>query len=417
MRYLSTAQTLEEAWLKALRIVITHGTPIQEKEPFKEIQNLCISYTNAFETSHDEYTYAFGTEFLDYIHRVYSPTGDQKSGRNYYDLIYKQSGINQVENIIQHLRTDPLTRSATIVLASAKAEKQPCVTEINFSIRNNLLHMSSVFKSSDLAKKFVPDLLELSTIHREISHRLHTARGEVTAHILSAQVYEKDERTVVRTAHKRRLRHYFKTGKVIENWNKEAETWDRDIKKPGHYVNIENGYRRFLAFLDDSIVKVRNTKMALDSGCGTGAIADALASKGYQVIGLDISPKMLEFAHKGARSTQYIQANSLDLPYGDKYFDIICSRGVLISHVGRKYVSLFLNEHHRVLKPGGLFMFDFITHFNPSEGRYRRNKAAIHFKTLSSLLASHGFEVIQRSGEDTNRVNAILCRKATGSRK
>lgn len=407
------ADTLERAWLRALRAVISSGELIQDKAPFLEIQNLQIAYDNAFETQVPHYTRIFGTEFANYIRRVYSPQGDQKSGRNYYKLIHEHDGVDQVAEAIRKLKDDSLTRSATIVLADATAPKQPCVTEINFSIRHNLLHMTAVFKSSDLAKKFIPDMIELSRVHERISRALEIARGGVAAHLLSAQLYQSDLDTVGTALRSAPLGNYFKTHDVIENWDKEAAEWDRNIQKPDYYVNIENGYSRFLEFMKK---EVPNSKQgahmtALDSGCGTGSIADILKDKGYRVFGVDISPEMLRFAHKDPASVQYVLANSLDLPYIDEHFDVICTRGVLLSHVGKRYVDLFIQEHNRVLKNSGLFVFDFITHFDKSETRYRRNKASISYTRMIRRLKEYGFEVVERAGTDANRVNAIACRK------
>ena len=405
--------TLERAWLKTLRVIASSGQLVYDTDPFLEIQNLQIEYKNAFETDITHYTNTFGTDFLNYIHNVYSPEGDQKSGRNYYKLIHKQGSVDQVVEVVKRLRLDPLTRSATIVLASADASKQPCVTEVNFSVRNDLLQMTVIFKSSDIAKKFIPDMIELSRIHKHISQTLEIARGGVVAHILSAQLYEKDKKTVSKTVESITLSGYFKTSDVIENWDKEASEWDLNVKKDEHYVNLENGYSRFIDFMKKEVPNFdRSTDpIALDSGCGTGIVADILGEKGYRVLGIDISPEMLRFAHKGSPSTQYVLANSLDLPYIDDRFDVICTRGVLLSHVGKKYVNLFIQEHKRVLKKGGLFIFDFITHLEKSESRYRRNKASMSYQHVVKLLNNHGFEVVGRSGDDTNRVNAVACRK------
>ena len=407
------ADTLERVWFKALRAVASSGQLIHDEEPFLEIQNLQAAYNNSFEIQAPHYERMFGTETSEYIRRIYSPKGDPATGRNYHKLIHEHAGIDQVAEVIRKLRGDPLTRSATIVLADAQAQKQPCVTEINFSIRHDLLHMTALFKSSDLAKKFIPDMVELSRIHEQISRTLEIARGSVVAHLLSAQVYTADLDAVTSAIESATLGNYFKTSDIIENWDKEAPEWDKNIQKPDYYVNIENGYSRFLDFMRKEVPDPRRSddSIALDSGCGTGSIADILRDKGYRVFGVDISPEMLRFAHKSPASVQYVLANSLDLPYTDGRFDVVCTRGVLLSHVGKQYVDLFIQEHKRVLKGGGIFVFDFITHFDKSETRYRRNKASLSYTRMAKLLGKYGFEVLGRAGTDANRVNAVACRK------
>jgi ubiquinone/menaquinone biosynthesis C-methylase UbiE len=408
---LFTSKTLEKAWLKALRLIIFSKNTILEDEPFIEMRNLHISYTNAFEIESKNYINFFGQKYFEYINKVFSPGGDTETGRNYYDLIYKQSGTNQIKAVIKELKRDPLSRSAIIVLATAEKIKKPCITEINFSIRNNFLNMSVIFKSSDFAKKFIPDMTELSKIHKYISSSLHVPRGEVAATIFVAQVYLQDIKLIQNQINKLKATNYFKTEEVAENWDREAEEWDKHVLNPNHYVNFEDGYSRFLKFIDTEIPKIQKKSIALDSGCGTGIIADKLNKKGYDVIGIDISPRMLMCAHKGSHLRKYIHSNSLDIPYEDDYFDLICSRGVLISHVGKKYTNLYIQEHKRVLKKGSLFIFDFITKFEKTESKKSKKKASMDFKTISDILIKNGFEVLRRSGTDINRVNAILCKK------
>ncbi len=284
------------------------------------------------------------------------------------------------------------------------------VTEIAFSIRDDLLHMAVIFKSSDFAKKFIPDMIELSKIHKYISASLNVARGEVNSFILCVQVYAADLEKVNLLFNKFKKNTYFKTHSVVENWDKEADNWDRYVEDPNHYVNIENGYTRFLNFLNTEITPVKNMD-ALDSGSGTGIIANVLVNKGYRVKGIDISPKMIAHSRDKDKKTQYTLSNSLDIPHPDNSFDLVCSRGVLISHVGKKYVDLFLKEHGRVLKKGGIFIFDFITKFDKSETKKKRSKASMSFGRVSNLLKDNGLKVIKRSGDDNNRVNAILCKK------
>lgn len=408
-----TSETLEGVWLSGVKNILNNGNLIESEDPFLEFSNLYISYVNAFEIETTQYEKVFGKTFLDYMRKVYSSSGDKESGRNYYNLIFKQNGVNQVEKVIKLLSVDPLSRSAVIILSTSNTDKKPCVSEISFSIRNNLLHMTVVFKSSDFAKKFIPDMVELSKIHKQISQSLNISRGDVSALILCAQLYISDKKVLSKVISRLRKSNFFKTEKVVENWDKEAEKWDENINNPNHYVNFENGYSRFLKFIDKEIPSVSESlsKIALDSGCGTGVISKVLNKKGYTSVGVDLSPKMLELADRRKDVRKYLLANSLDLPYGDNVFDIVCSRGVLISHVGKKYVDLFIKEHFRVLKNGGLCMFDFITHFDPSEIKKKRAKASMTFNEVSEILVSYGFEVISRSGEDSNRVNAILCKK------
>ena len=102
---------------------------------------------------------------------------------------------------------------------------------------------------------------------------------------------------------------------------------------------------------------------ALDLATGTGDIAWALASRGARVVGLDITPRMIELANaKVARGRQprdrgpervalrFLVGDMLALPFADESFDIVTT-GYGLRNVPN--LTLAIDEIHRVLRPGG----------------------------------------------------------------
>ena len=94
-------------------------------------------------------------------------------------------------------------------------------------------------------------------------------------------------------------------------------------------------------------------RLVLDNGCGTGHVADFIASCGARrVIGVDISPAAIREA-----KIQYLRPNlsfliqdSLTLAFPSTTFDFISSIEV-IEHL--MDTEGYLSEMHRVLKPDG----------------------------------------------------------------
>ena len=411
--YVISAHTLNEAWLKTCKLVYTGGNNITLTKPKqKEITNLTITISNSFENEHDVYFKHFDRDIYSSVLRVYSKGGDQKLQKDYWTPIYDNNGINQVKRTIKILKQDPYAKSATIVLSDVQKSKLPCVMDVNFRIRNEKVDMTLVFKSSDVAKKFIPDVVVLSRIHEQISRELHVARGSVTAFVLSAQIHVQDFKVIAKLIKNEAEPSYYNTESVIENWNGDAEQWDIKIKNPNHYVNIENGYSRFVEFAE-KLVKDHVTKnqVTLDSGSGTGIIAKMLQKYNNNVFGIDIADKMIKVARKKNLPTTFVLGNCLDIPFRNEYFNAVITRGVLISHVGKGYTSAFIDEAKRVLVPGGLFIFDFITHFNDDETDKRDKKAVFNKKKVELLLKKSGFRVLEFCGEDENRVNAVACVK------
>jgi 2-polyprenyl-6-hydroxyphenyl methylase/3-demethylubiquinone-9 3-methyltransferase len=102
-------------------------------------------------------------------------------------------------------------------------------------------------------------------------------------------------------------------------------------------------------------------KKTLDVGCGGGLLAEEFARLGCEVTGIDPSAKSLETARAHAKATglaiDYRQASGESLPFPDEAFDIVYCCDVL-EHV--QDLGKVIAEISRVLKPGGIFLFDTI---------------------------------------------------------
>ena len=92
---------------------------------------------------------------------------------------------------------------------------------------------------------------------------------------------------------------------------------------------------------------------ALDLACGTGDIAFALAARGAQVSGLDITFRMLQLARAKGGAASFLAGDMLALPFRDGEFDLVTA-GYGLRNVPD--IPRALTEIHRVLKPGGRFL-------------------------------------------------------------
>lgn len=99
----------------------------------------------------------------------------------------------------------------------------------------------------------------------------------------------------------------------------------------------------------------RNDLVVLDLGSGTGFFTEILSSTFKQVLGLDISTKMLMFA-KSKRSPEifWLEGDAHKLPLQDNSIDLIYSNLVI---QWCDPLETVISEILRVLKPGGLFIF------------------------------------------------------------
>lgn len=95
----------------------------------------------------------------------------------------------------------------------------------------------------------------------------------------------------------------------------------------------------------------RGTELALDSGCGTGALAFALAPYVGEVVAADTREDYLEAARAVApENVRFVEGDAMALPFGYATFDLAgCLR--VLHHVRRP--ELAVSELVRVTRPGG----------------------------------------------------------------
>jgi ubiquinone/menaquinone biosynthesis C-methylase UbiE len=104
----------------------------------------------------------------------------------------------------------------------------------------------------------------------------------------------------------------------------------------------------------------RSVTRVLEIAAGTGVVTRTLASvlpEGVSVIATDLNQPMLDHACAlgTARPVEWRQADAMQLPFEDGTFDaVVCQFGVMFFPEKRKAFS----EARRVLRPGGVFIFN-----------------------------------------------------------
>ena len=128
-----------------------------------------------------------------------------------------------------------------------------------------------------------------------------------------------------------------------------ADAYDEEVT-PEFAVYHERLLWPFL----DQVARERPGGRALDLGCGTGVVALALVRRGFEVVGVDHSPEMLELARRklaGAGLRAELETGDVrSLRFGDGEFDCVTIQG-LLHHL--EELDPCLREATRVLRPGG----------------------------------------------------------------
>jgi 2-polyprenyl-6-hydroxyphenyl methylase/3-demethylubiquinone-9 3-methyltransferase len=137
---------------------------------------------------------------------------------------------------------------------------------------------------------------------------------------------------------------------VADEWWSDDIRWVRTLKNlvPGRLAWFEN-------HIDWT------GKTVLDMGCAGGFMTEAIAAKGARVTGIDPAEKAIAAARAHADGTGLAVSYDIgvgeDLPYASGHYDAVVCVDVL-EHV--QDLEQVLAEIARVLKPGGMFLFDTI---------------------------------------------------------
>ena len=142
----------------------------------------------------------------------------------------------------------------------------------------------------------------------------------------------------------------------------------------------------------------------LDVGCGTGAVALAIAETGVRdVTGIDPSPSMIDLARRKATKTgsdATFQVGVIeDLPFDAASFDLVTS-SLMLHHLPADLKRAGLAEVRRVLKPGGRFVVMDFAHESHSRWGHLlsvmgRGRGAPTADGLVAMLAEAGFHGTQ----------------------
>lgn len=136
-------------------------------------------------------------------------------------------------------------------------------------------------------------------------------------------------------------------------------------------------------------------RRALDVGTGTGAGALEIAKRfhGAEVVGLDVSPAMLEEARRIAPGVEFVEGDASSLPFEDGEFDLVAHANMIP----------FLDETARVLRPGGWTVHAFSagpqTPIYVAPDRLRRELERRGFTDFAEITAGRGSAVLARRGE------------------
>lgn len=180
-------------------------------------------------------------------------------------------------------------------------------------------------------------------------------------------------------------------------YDRESAAWERRRDEPEHREVVDRT-------ADELAEVVAPPGPVADLGCGPGAHALALARRGFDVVGLDGSPRMVEVARARAERDDLdatFEAHDVSgpLPFADASLGGALAILVL-QHL--PHPAAFVDEVRRCLRPGGHLLVTAPARDSPSptaQSPYWRLRAAC-YRVVPGLVRFYDAESLPRLVED-----------------
>jgi SAM-dependent methyltransferase len=150
---------------------------------------------------------------------------------------------------------------------------------------------------------------------------------------------------------------------AMDRASTQSETQDSINRRVYYTQGVEQIYRERGLYPTEALALLRVIaefphRDILDLGVGTGRTGRYLSQLASHYECIDYSPVMIEHLQKNAPELHARQGDMRDLSaFDDQSFDFVFAAANLVDAVGHADRLKVLHEVHRVLRPGGAFLF------------------------------------------------------------
>lgn len=196
-----TCLTIGESWIKSCRSIFRKGDAMKDGDKnIRELLHFVLTIKNpSFEDSIVE---KYGDrEMIAWMNANFfeqKKVPELSNGLSYGTRLFNYNGKNQVEWLIDRLKKKPETKSATIPMLMPNEDEGyiPCVSMLDFKIRDNKLMLVAMCRSIDFGKKAYANMLALHSVQKTIADRVGVKTGEIVMYVVSAHIYDDDYKNV-----------------------------------------------------------------------------------------------------------------------------------------------------------------------------------------------------------------------------
>ena len=191
------ANSLGEAWIKAMCLIMNRGADIMdEDQKLREIRNFYMSIASVDENDPilQKYADKKRIELMKDKYATCGLVGDYKV--DYGSRVFDNHGVNQLEWAIKRIINKPETKSATFSLHEPGEDMLPCLSLLDFKLRDGYLDMTSVYRSQNTFWSMPGNMLALYKMQCDVVQGVGCKIGKIELVVASAHIYHKDFKTV-----------------------------------------------------------------------------------------------------------------------------------------------------------------------------------------------------------------------------
>ncbi len=195
-----------EAWKISLRHILESGDEIEDERGLitKELLNLMVTVQDPLNSEPPEGCFSSVEKFKKIENQFLDPKNlveginiakrlrehfGFKLGRDVYSV-----KTDQIETVINRLQKSETTRRATLTSFDPGIDQYqddiPSMIMVDFKIRKNRLHVTSVYRSHDVYNSWIPNFYGLRGLSKYLSKSLGFKMGPITVHSVSAHIYK-----------------------------------------------------------------------------------------------------------------------------------------------------------------------------------------------------------------------------------
>jgi len=166
----------------------------------------------------------------------------------------------------------------------------------------------------------------------------------------------------------------------------------------------EEGAPGVLALLQGSGIR---QGLVVDLGCGSGLWARALLEAGYEVLGVDCAPAMIELARGVAPGARFLVSSfyDVDLPPCAAVTVLGEGLGYMAAEDPREALPLFLPRVYEALAPGGVLLFDMILRSDQEPMRLRATREGADWQVDAEVIEEPDLSLLTRHITTRRRID------------